>query len=94
MRKLSNQGKHAIGIFSILFFLFALLGSSSSRHIGTVSFDVKEDDLFSKASLNEMIQSKKELSVMVRNIHIGDIRTITGGDPSSTLINALERTLT
>ena len=90
----TKKSKHIIGLGSIIFSVLCLFASSSSRQIGTVSFDIKDDDVFSKGSLLSMIQSEKDISVMVRNVYDSNISTVTGGDPSSTMVNTLERTLT
>jgi hypothetical protein len=56
MKKIPSLFKHLIGISSILISIIFLIASSSAKNIGTVSFNSKNDDLFSKDALKSLIK--------------------------------------
>ena len=88
------KNKHLIGFSAVSFSILILLGSASTKPIGTVSFPERKDDLYSKTSLKEIIKSAQNPTIVVRNLNATHFTTVSGGNPSATLINILEKTLT
>jgi len=93
MDSLDKFTKNIIGICSLLITLVVLLASASTKNIGTVAFNSKQDDLFSKEVLLQLSQSKKTPSILIRNLHTSDFLTVSNADPSSVLISSFEREL-
>jgi len=93
MKKIPSLFKHLIGISSILISIIFLIASSSVKNIGTVSFNSKNDDLFSKDALKSLIKKKQSPSVLIRNLNSYSFQTVSKTDPSNVLINSFERTL-
>jgi hypothetical protein len=88
------KNKHLIGLSAVSLSVLILFGSASTKPIGTVNFPERKDDVYSKTSLKEIIKSTKNPTIVVRNLNATHFTTVSGGNPSATLINILEKTLT
>jgi hypothetical protein len=88
--------KNLIGILSILVSAIMLYSSGVQKEIvGQAKFAVKQDDLFAKESLKNLIKGSKKPTIVVRNLAINSKGiSVSGGDPSSSLINILEKVFT
>jgi hypothetical protein len=67
----------------------------NKKIVGQAKFEVKPDDLFAKESLKDLIKKNKNTTIVVRNLAV-NVRgiSVSGGDPSSSLINILEKVFT
>jgi hypothetical protein len=93
MFTIKKHSKHIIGICSLLFTIAFLYASASTKNIGTVTFNTKEDDLFSKDVLIQLTQSKKSPSILIRNLNSSNFLTVSQANPSSVLVSTMEREL-
>jgi hypothetical protein len=67
----------------------------NKKIVGQAKFEAKQDDLFSKEQLKTLIKNKKSTSIVVRNLAINySGLSVSGGDPTNSLINILEKVFT
>jgi hypothetical protein len=88
--------KNFIGILSIVVSCVMLYSSGVQKKIvGQAKFEAKPDDLFAKESLKNLIKTSKSPTIVVRNLAVNytDL-SVSGGDPSNSLINILEKVFT
>ncbi len=88
--------KNFVGVISIFISLLMLYGSGVHKKIvGQAKFEAKQDDLFSKESLKNLIKTTQSPTIVVRNLAVNyHGLSVSGGDPSNSLVNILEKVFT
>ena len=91
---MQNLKNHLIGISTIVFFAVALLASATTKVVyktGTFTLKKKEDEIFTKPSLSQIIQTSKNLSVVLRVPYAGDKVTQEQTQKNNSIYSTIEK---